>query len=190
MHGGIAIMAVGIIGSSAYDVKNTHSFKPGDSYTIEGYTITYSDLVVGGTQKKMVVTAKLEISSNGQSIGKMDMEKDYYSTRDPNQPQIVTKIGLRSTLAQDLYIIMAGWDQQKVISLEILVNPLVMWIWIGGWVLLAGGLICFWPQPGKTLPVSEKVEPIPPQQDASSTTSQNPAKNIEHGKRKSNRRRR
>jgi cytochrome c-type biogenesis protein CcmF len=60
--------------------------------------------------------------------------------------QQASMIGIRRRLNEDLYINFSGIspDNTKAIF-QIYVFPLVSWIWIGYWVLLAGTLICLVP---------------------------------------------
>jgi len=61
-----------------------------------------------------------------------------------------------------LYVVVTGWDEQGV-SFYAFVNPLVIWIWIGGLVLTLGGLIAWWPEGHpKTLSVQTKAESTNP----------------------------
>ncbi len=57
----------------------------------------------------------------------------------------VTDPGIRSTAREDLYVILAGWTDDGKATFKVLVNPLVMWIWVGGTVIVAGTVIAFWP---------------------------------------------
>jgi cytochrome c-type biogenesis protein CcmF len=57
-----------------------------------------------------------------------------------------TEVGIRYTLQEDLYIVYAGsvaGTEEAVYRFTI--NPLVVWVWIGGVVLVIGGLITMWP---------------------------------------------
>jgi cytochrome c-type biogenesis protein CcmF len=57
-----------------------------------------------------------------------------------------TEVGIRSTLQEDLYIVYAGsvaGTEEAVYRFTL--NPLVIWVWIGGIVLVIGGLITMWP---------------------------------------------
>ncbi|MBI4319622.1 MAG: hypothetical protein HY675_14125 [Chloroflexi bacterium] len=56
-----------------------------------------------------------------------------------------TEVGIRTTLLEDLYLILNGWDKDRSASFKVLVNPMVVWIWIGGVVLLLGTVVAFWP---------------------------------------------
>jgi len=64
----------------------------------------------------------------------------------PNQPS--TKVGLRSTPLEDLYVVLDGWDGDGAnarVSVSVFVNPMVSWIWLGGLVLLVGTFVSLWP---------------------------------------------
>ena len=57
-----------------------------------------------------------------------------------------TEVGIMSGLRVDLYIVLAGLvngTEQAVFRFTI--NPLVWWVWFGGFVLVLGGLIVLWP---------------------------------------------
>ncbi len=145
VHIGIILMAIGIIGSSFYEVEKEAVIKPGESITIKNYTLTYESLDRYETQSKLTVTATLSVYNQGKLIGKLLPEK--YFHRSYEQP--VTEVAIRTTLREDLYVILLDWGEDKTTAFKVLVNPLVTWIWIGGGVLFLGGLIAFWPESRK-----------------------------------------
>jgi cytochrome c-type biogenesis protein CcmF len=52
----------------------------------------------------------------------------------------------RSTLREDLYIVLGSYDpKSELITILAYVNPLVVWIWIGGLILAIGTAITAWP---------------------------------------------
>jgi cytochrome c-type biogenesis protein CcmF len=99
-----------------------------------------------------VVTATLSVYNDGELIGKLIPEKYFHRTYE----QPVTEVAIRTTLVEDLYVILVGWDEDGTTAFKVLVNPLVSWIWIGGIVLALGGLIAFWPEQQK-IPASEQA---------------------------------
>jgi cytochrome c-type biogenesis protein CcmF len=141
VHIAIVLIAIGIIGSSFYDVEQEARLGPGQSMTIERYNLVYEGIDHYETESRQVVTATLSVFNEGKLLGKLTPEK--YFHRSYEQP--VTEVAIRSTLAEDLYVILIGWDEEGNADFNVLVNPLVNWIWIGGVVLFAGGLISFWP---------------------------------------------
>lgn len=55
-------------------------------------------------------------------------------------------MAIRSTPIDDLYVVMAGMDAtQGKVLFEIHRNPMLSWIWYGGYLLVAGTLISLWP---------------------------------------------
>ena len=116
---------------------------PGESVTVKDYTFTYENLHHYETQSKLVVMASLSVYNQGELIGKLSPEK--YFHRSYQQP--VTEVAIHTTLLEDLYVILVGWGKDGATAFKVLVNPLVNWIWIGGGVLVLGGLIAFWPEP-------------------------------------------
>ena len=152
VHLGIAVIAIGVIGSSALQVEKEVSLTPGQSATINQYTITYTGIQTRSTSSMDIVAATMSIENGGEFIGEMVPEKLFH--RSFEQP--VTEVAIRSTLREDLYIALAGWDADGTAAFQIMVKPAVKWIWIGGGFLLCGGLIALWTQKKLTL----RTEPV------------------------------
>ncbi len=58
-----------------------------------------------------------------------------------------TEVGIRSTLAEDLYLVLADYNlNNETITLSVLINPLLLWMWIGGIVMVLGTLLAMSPQ--------------------------------------------
>lgn len=142
VHIGVIIFAIGVIGSSLYNVETEASLTPGGTMTIKNYTLAYENMDSYETASKEVVSATLSIYDGGELLGKLTPEKYFHR----NYEQSVTEVAIRSTLLEDLYIILVGWDSDGTTAFKVIVNPLVSWLWIGGIVLVAGGLIAFWPE--------------------------------------------
>lgn len=146
VHIAIIIIAVGVTGSSLYGTEKEVTITPGESMTINDYTLTYQNMDSYETESKTTVTATLTVENSGRSLGKLTPEKYFHRSYD----QAVTEVAIRSTLVEDLYVILIGWEDDGTTSFKVMVNPLVSWIWIGGIVFTAGGLIAFWPERRKT----------------------------------------
>ena len=48
-------------------------------------------------------------------------------------------------LKEDLYIVLASLEPDGLAAFQVLINPLVVWLWIGGLVMILGTLITLWP---------------------------------------------
>ena len=63
-----------------------------------------------------------------------------------------TEVGIRSNLQEDLYLVFAGSvDGTEEAVYRININPLVWWVWFGGFVLAFGGIVTMWPGGGPTI---------------------------------------
>lgn len=142
VHIGIVLLAIGITGSSLFDVSKEVSLKPGDSITFQKYALTYDKLDQYSTASKNITTATISVSSGGKPIGRLTPEK-YFPF---NFDNAVSEVAIRSTLVEDLYIILISAEEDGTTAFKFIINPLVSWMWIGGWVFIAGGLIAFWPE--------------------------------------------
>jgi hypothetical protein len=60
-------------------------------------------------------------------------------------------VAIRSSLKEDLYVILGGLEQDGLASFELVVNPLVNWLWIGGGLLFVGAAVAMWPSGRKVV---------------------------------------
>lgn len=50
-------------------------------------------------------------------------------------------------LSRDLYVVLGGWEPDgTVAAFQIHLNPMAAWIWIGGYVMVAGSVLALWPE--------------------------------------------
>jgi len=144
VHFGIVLLAMGIIGSSVFDTKDLINLPVGSSMTVQGYNLEYEGLSDEQTPSKYIVTATLDVKIGGKLVGKLTPQRRWST----GWEKPVTEVAIRTTLKEDLYIILEEWDDESA-WFSVLVNPLVVWMWIGGGVILLGGLIAYWPDQRK-----------------------------------------
>ena len=142
VHISIILMTIGVVGSTFFDAETEATLQVGDTMDIEKYTLEYENIDYFETESKEVATAALSVYNQGEFIGVLTPEKYFHRSYD----QGVTEVAIRSTLSEDLYVILLGWDGEGAATFKVLVNPLVNWMWIGGIVFVIGSLISFWPE--------------------------------------------
>jgi len=109
----------------------------------------------------MEVWAELTVTKNDRLIGDMKPLKLFHRSYEG----AMSKVAIRYSLIEDLYISLTGWEPVDSDDLTkgywagfmAKVNPLVSGIWVGGFLFLGGGLLCYWPK-GKKEPVSSSEE--------------------------------
>jgi len=93
-----------------------------------------------------VLGVTLETWRDGKPAGFISSEKrQYFDSRREPLFQPATEVGIRSTPKLDTYVVLAG-ARGDAAELRGSFNPLVMWVWLGGFVMMIGGLIVMWPQ--------------------------------------------
>jgi cytochrome c-type biogenesis protein CcmF len=141
VHLAILLIGAGAVGSQIYQQQTIATLAPGQSVTLGAYSIV-SNGVQTAQQPGVKVTQGV-LTVNGSEA--LRPERDVFDNF-PQQPS--TKVGLRSTPFEDLYVVLSDWQGDgptATVSLAIFVNPLVSWIWAGGLLLLLGTIVTLWP---------------------------------------------
>jgi cytochrome c-type biogenesis protein CcmF len=143
VHLGVLVMAVGVAVSSGLSVDATVTLAPGESATIGGYTVTHRRLVVEPlASDARVIETRAEVTYDGPQSGDLATAlRDY-----PNSVAAIATPAVRTSLAEDLYVTLLASDpESETVSLHLFVNPLVVWIWIGGAIVGIGSAFAVWP---------------------------------------------
>jgi cytochrome c-type biogenesis protein CcmF len=140
-HLGIVLIAMGVTGSSIYQDEVQIALAPGERVDVQGYTLAYQDFLSQERPGQQQFTAVVDVYRGPKRVATLRPRKDFYW----NVEQWVTEVAIRSTLQEDLYLILAGFEGDGLATFRVLINPLVIWLWIGGAVLLLGGALAWWP---------------------------------------------
>ncbi len=143
VHIGIILIGIAVVGSNFYQLEKEVVLDPGQATRIGRYTITYNGLNETALPDRRIVSAHLSLTQDGRPIGEVEPGRSF---RRNFERQPTSLLVIRSDLREDLYILLASWDADGKASFFIYVNPLVMWLWIGGVVLILGGLVTIWPE--------------------------------------------
>ncbi|HEX2189624.1 MAG TPA: heme lyase CcmF/NrfE family subunit [Longimicrobiaceae bacterium] len=159
VHVGLVIGFMGIAGKAFY-VEKTVALTPGESVEIASpfghtYRLTYQDVSWYTATNMTKLIASVAVEKDGERAGVMTAEKRSYRQRE----EVTSEVGIRRAWNEDLYLILAGIDDadgiirgtnpRPVVTLRVMVNTLVPWIWFGGAVMAVGTLIALWPGRGE-----------------------------------------
>ncbi|MCR6108776.1 heme lyase CcmF/NrfE family subunit [Bacillus sp. A301a_S52] len=139
VHLGIALIAFGIVGAN-FDVERMETLAVGETLTIGDYTLTYEELGQRSDGVNESVFARLAIEKHGRDLGYIYPERVFYL----NWEEPSTEVAVRSTLREDLYVVLSGWEEDRRATFQVKINPLVQWIWIGSFVLVLGAVFAIW----------------------------------------------
>jgi cytochrome c-type biogenesis protein CcmF len=142
VHLAVVVMFVGFAGS-AFDLEETKLLAPGDRWQLNGYTLEYRQARSISHPHYASAQLRIALYHDGDPVGILLPEKRMYF----QQEQPTTIPAISSTLREDLYVIVAGLEPDRTAALKVYINPLVNWIWIGGFVFVIGNALLLWPMP-------------------------------------------
>jgi cytochrome c-type biogenesis protein CcmF len=144
VHLGVLLIALGIIGNEFYQSEGQANLQPGESVTVANYTLTYRKLDAAQGPNYTEFTAVMDLTRDGRPAGQILPRKHIY---DKNQDQPMTEVGLRPGPVEDVYVVLAGFDDGgATASFKVYVNPFMSWMWVGGAVVILGVLVSAWPR--------------------------------------------
>ena len=143
VHVGIVLMFMGFAGEG-FGRDEQALLKPGQQVQVDRYVLRLDAIRATEDSQKQMVTGHITVlDTSGRELGKMYPAKWFYRSR-PQEP--TTEVAIRRSLAEDLYIVMAGFELgEQSASVEVHVNELVNWIWIGFGLMALGTGIALLP---------------------------------------------
>ena len=126
-----------------YSIDRTVTLAQGQSADIGTYRIEYLDIEQNVKTDFLQTRADLLIHRNGVLISHL---KPILNQFEANQ-DVITVPAVRSSIKDDLYIILAGWsDEGESATFQVHINPLINLVWFGGILFLAGAYLALTPQ--------------------------------------------
>ena len=77
----------------------------------------------------------VEVYNSAEYKGVLNPEKRFYKKAEPT-----TEVAIMNGLEKDLYLILGGWTNDQSISLTVVINPFLTWLWVGTGVVVFGTL--------------------------------------------------
>ena len=142
IHVGIVMAFVGVAASSVFRIEVQQTVAAGQELQAGRYRLRFEQIENREDGHMAASAAVVSVFVGDTQIDTLRPEKRFY--KKPKQP--TTEVANRSTLREDLYLVLGSYDpQSKLATILAYVNPLVVWIWLGGLVIALGTLIAVWP---------------------------------------------
>jgi len=144
VHVGIVLIFLGFAGN-AYKRDVTKLLQSGESMTVGAYTVRNDKVKVFEDDQKQSVVGYISVFKGGKQIDTMYPAKQLFRKHQQEPPR--TDAAIRRMPGEDLYLVMASFDLgTQAMSLNVVVNPLVNWVWFGFSMLGIGTLIALMPE--------------------------------------------
>jgi cytochrome c-type biogenesis protein CcmF len=164
VHFGVVLMAFGMVGAVAFQHNLKTSIPLNGTAELGGYTFRYLGLEQNQGPNYDEVVAKVEVTQGDREIGTLYPRMNFYHSRAGQDMGPTTEVGLHTNLREDVYIVLNGFENGgQLAAFELFVNPLMIWLWIGGLVMVLGTLFAAFPmnQPASVRVKSPRPVPQP-----------------------------
>jgi len=144
IHMGVIMIALAFSGDAFFKQETQGTLSAGQRLSIGDYSLQFNTLrEYPGSDGRDVVEATTTLYQGDQPIGQLQPRRDFFVTQ--QQPSTIAAV--YSTMAEDVYVLLVGWEEIGLnnSTFKIYINPLINWAWIGGVVMIIGTLIAAWP---------------------------------------------
>jgi cytochrome c-type biogenesis protein CcmF len=146
-HIGAIVLTVAVAASSAFRSEREATLRKGETMSLGAFTIRLDELWGREEPQRFVVGADVTVLRGEKESGRMSPRLNFYRMSD----QPIATPAVRSRASGDLYLnLMAFQPDGSSGTIRMIVEPLVPWIWFGGYVIVMGALISLWPARRRT----------------------------------------
>jgi cytochrome c-type biogenesis protein CcmF len=155
----VIVIMIGFAGA-AFNRDKEQEMGYGDKLNIGAYTLVCRSYTQDDNANYASEWAVMDVFKGGRQIATMNPERRFYKA----SQQMATMVANRSTVKEDLYLVYEGLNQdtgRPIIKAHL--NPLVMWIWVGVWIMIVGTAIALVPNSAPVrVPVPVRVHEAAP----------------------------
>ena len=141
VHFGVIVIMIGFAGSAFnQDAEKEMGF--GDKMQIGAYTLVCRSYTQDDNANYGSEWAVMDVYKGGEKIDTLYPERRFFKAS--QQPSTIPQI--HTTAREDLYLVYEGQNQdtgKPIIKAHL--NPLVMWIWVGVWIMIVGTALALIP---------------------------------------------
>ncbi|MFI5046891.1 MAG: heme lyase CcmF/NrfE family subunit [Acidimicrobiia bacterium] len=143
VHLGVVMIAVALAASSAYSTSTEVRLRKGQSATVNGYTLTFLGSSTERSSQKTTISARVHVERGDRDLGVYAPAISTY----PNSTEGIGTPSVRTGLKEDVYLTLVSSPRGGGrITLGVRVNPMIVWLWIGGLVMGLGTVLALAPR--------------------------------------------
>ena len=159
VHFGVIVIIIGFAGA-AFNQDKEKEMGFGDKMAIGPYTLVCRSYTQEDKPNYGSEWAIIDVFKGDREIDTLYPERRFFKA----SQQMNTRPTIHSTLNEDLYLVYEGQNEdtgRPIVKAHL--NPLVMWIWMGVWIMIAGTVIALIPNAAAVrvpAPVRVQAEPV------------------------------
>ncbi len=136
-HLGVGMFAIGASGVESYKIEKDVALKPGGSFAIAGYQMSFVAATDVRGPNYDAVQAVIEVTRDGKPVAVLKPQKRHFWVQQTDNSQAAISVNW----SRDLFVAMGNPLGAGAWSMRIQYKPLVRYIWLGAFVMALGGLV-------------------------------------------------
>jgi cytochrome c-type biogenesis protein CcmF len=159
VHLGVVMIAVAVAASGSFDTETELTLDEGESASVAGHQIEYQGLREVEESNKTSTRAQVLVDGKLHEPSLSEF---------PGGDQRIGTPSIESGPTQDVYLALLqlpdeddGGGASGTVVLRVIVQPLVVWLWIGGAVMAVGTALAVFPGRRRRDPLQPASAPVP-----------------------------
>jgi cytochrome c-type biogenesis protein CcmF len=141
VHFGFVLIMLGFTGR-AFTTEGWGEANVGEKFTIGHYDFECLAIQDVSDPNFSGMSATLAVSKHGKKVAELSPEKRFY----PASQQTTSEVRMHHALVEDVYVVFSDTKEDTGRAvMQVWINPLVQWVWLGGFVMVLGTLVTLLP---------------------------------------------
>ncbi len=156
-HLGIVLSIIGIALSGAYSQEMDVRLAPGEERTLGPYRFEFVRVEKKPGPNYLADVATVSVYKDRTQVLTLYPEKRQYNA----SANVMTEASIHTNLIRDLYVSL-GDERDRAAgawTVRLYYKPFILWIWLGGLVMVAGGLLAVTDRRYRTVATRQKLNP-------------------------------
>jgi cytochrome c-type biogenesis protein CcmF len=142
VHTGVVLVAIALASFGTFSTRREVRLVRGQSTQVSGYTVTFLGTEVDRSAQKTTKSARLRLERGEDELGVYAPSISSF----PNSSQGIGTPSVRTGLKEDVYLtLVSSPSESDRVTIGVAVNPMVLWLWIGGGVMALGTIVALLP---------------------------------------------
>jgi len=138
VHLGVILLVCAYVASTTFQVERERTFRPGDKVTLQGHTLEYLGSEARLEANKTIVSARVRV--DGGQVYAPALNTFTFGSQAIGTPSV------RTSPVDDVYLsLITPPGDGDAVTLRVIIEPLAVWMWIGGGVIAFGVFLAAFP---------------------------------------------
>jgi cytochrome c-type biogenesis protein CcmF len=149
VHLGVVVVAVALATTAGGTTRRELQLNPGESATVRGHKVTFLDRELERSPQKTTIKARVRIAGVGSFAPAISTF--------PNAAEGIGTPSIHTTPWRDWYLTLSSSPTSGRVTIGVQVGTMVMWLWIGGLIMVIGTAVALVPPRRRRVRESEAV---------------------------------